>query len=170
MTDNRMREIKIEKVTLNVGCGADKDKLEKAEKLLKMLTNRKSVLTLSKTRSTFGVPKDKPVGIKVTLRGKAAEDMLKLALTGVENRLKPQQFDASGNFSFGIKEYIDMTNVKYNHEVGMMGFELTITLERAGFRVKKRRARTAKVGKSHVITPQETMQWLKDKYGATIVE
>jgi large subunit ribosomal protein L5 len=168
--ENGIRSIKIEKVTLNVGCGGDKDKLERAEKLLKMLTNRKSVITLSKTRSTFGVPKGKPVGVKVTLRGSPAEEMLKLALTGVENKLKPQQFDESGNFSFGLREYIDMANVKYNHEVGMMGFEIAATVERAGYSVKKRRIKTAKIGRQQRIKPQETMQWLKKKFGVEIVE
>ena len=63
-----MREIKIEKITLNIGCGDDKVKIEKSKKLLEMLTGKKPVITRSKKRSTFGVPKGKPLGVMVTLR------------------------------------------------------------------------------------------------------
>jgi len=165
-----MREIRIGKVTLNMGCGGDKAKMEKAGKLLTMLTNRKPIATLSKRRSTFGTTKGKPVGMKVTLRGKQAEDMLRLALTGVENKLKSGQFDKSGNFSFGIKEYIDMSDVKYSHEIGMLGFDVTVTLERPGFCIKKRGIRQSEIGGGHKITPEEAMQWLREKFGVQIAE
>lgn len=69
MEENPMRAIKIEKVTLNIGCGGDAEKIEKATKLLEMLTGRKTVITKSKRRSTFGISKGKPVGVMVTLRG-----------------------------------------------------------------------------------------------------
>jgi large subunit ribosomal protein L5 len=164
-----MREIKLEKVTLNIGCAGEKEKIERARKLLKMLTNKNGVLTVSKRRSTFGVPKGKPVGVKITLRGKEAENILRLALTGVENRLKKQQFDNSGNFSFGVAEYIEMANIKYDHEVGMMGFDVTVTLERPGYKVKKRKVKKGSVGHKHKIKPEEAMQWVKENFSVEIV-
>lgn len=163
-----MREIRIEKVVLNVGCGGDKEKIERAKKLLKMLTGRKPFITLSKRRSTFGIAKGKPVGVKVTLRGEAAERMLKLALTAVENKLKAQQFN-DGNFSFGVAEYIEMANVKYDHEIGMLGFDVTVSLERPGFRVKRRRVKRSKVGKRHKISSEEAMEWAKS-FGIEIIK
>ena len=54
-----MREIRIEKVTLNIGCGSDQDKLKRAQKLLQSLTDRKPLITRTKRRSTFGMPKKK---------------------------------------------------------------------------------------------------------------
>lgn len=163
-----MREIKLEKVTLNIGCAGEKDKIERAKKLLKLLTDKTGVVTLSRRRSTFGIAKGKPVGVKVTLRGKEAERILKLALTGVENRLKAQQFDDSGNFSFGVAEYIEMANIKYDHEVGMMGFDVTVTLERPGYKVKKRKVKRRSVGHKHKVKPEEAMQWAREKLGVEI--
>ena len=167
--ENKMREIRIEKVTLNVGCGGDRERIERAKMLLEMLTGRKPVVTLSKRRSTFGIAKGKPVGVMVTLRGKAAVNFLKLALTGVENKLKASQFTPDGNFSFGIREYIDMEGIKYKHEIGMLGFDVVVTLQRAGFRVKKRKVRKGKIGKSHKINKDEAINWVEQKFGVEVV-
>jgi len=100
--ENPMRKIKIEKVTLNIGCGTDANKLERGKKLLEILTGRNPLITKSKRRSTFGVAKGKPIGVMVTLRKKEAVEFLKKALQGVENKLKLSQFNSEGNFSFGI--------------------------------------------------------------------
>jgi len=163
-----MRIIRIEKVTLNIGCGDDTAKLEKAVKLLEYLTEKKPLVTKSKRRSTFGVAKGKPIGVKVTLRKKEAIEFLKKALTAVENKLKLSQFDAEGNFSFGIKEYIDIPGVRYSHEVGMMGLDVSATLERAGFRIKRRRIQKRKIPTKHKINKQEAIEWLKNNFGVKI--
>jgi large subunit ribosomal protein L5 len=166
---NPMRGIKIEKVTLNVGCGEDAQKIERAKKLLEMLAGRKPVVTVSKRRSTFGMPKGKPIGAMVTLRGKKAGDVLKLALSGVENRLKASQF-SDGNFSFGVSEYIEMEGVKYSHEIGTLGFDVSVTLARPGLRVEKRRIRTRRVSKKHKVSKDEAINWAKEKFGVSIIE
>jgi large subunit ribosomal protein L5 len=168
--ENSMRAIKIEKLTLNIGCGDDKNKIEKATKLLEMLTEKKPVITKSKRRSTFGIARGKPLGAMVTLRKKPAEEFLKKALVAVENKLNKRQFDVEGNFSFGIKEYIDIAGVKYLHEIGMMGLDVTVTLERAGFRVKKRRIQQRKIPAKHKINKEEAINWLKNKFGVEIIE
>jgi large subunit ribosomal protein L5 len=170
MPENPMKQIKIEKVTLNIGCGDDKTKLEKATKLLEYLTERKPVITKSKRRSTFGVAKGKPIGVMVTLRGKLAEDFLRRALEGVEKKLKFSQFDAEGNFSFGIKEYIDIPGVKYKHEIGMFGLNVSVTLERPGFRIKRRRIQQRKIPRKHKINKEEAANWLKNSFGVEIGE
>ena len=77
---NPMKEIRIEKVTINIGCGEPGEKLEKAKNLLEKLVERKIVLTKTKKRSTFGVPKGRTIGCKVTLRGQTAIDFLKRAI------------------------------------------------------------------------------------------
>jgi large subunit ribosomal protein L5 len=170
MQENPMRQIKIEKVTLNIGCGDDKAKLERATKLLEYLTERKPLITKSKRRSTFGIPKDKPIGTMVTLRGKTAVDFLKRALEGVEKKLKQSQFDAEGNFSFGIKEYIDMPSVKYKHDIGMLGLDVAVTLERPGFRIKRRRIQKRKIPRKHKINKEEAVNWLKNSFGVEVSE
>lgn len=164
-----MHRIEVEKIALNVGCGGDADKIEKATKLLGMLTERKPVITKSKRRSTFGVPKGKPVGVMITLRGKPAEDFLRRALYAVENKLKSSQFDNEGNFSFGVKEYIDIQNVKYSHEIGMFGLDVCVALKRPGFRIKQRKIQKREIPRKHKINKEEAMNFVKSKYGVEIV-
>jgi len=168
MTENIMREIKIEKITLNMGCGTDKNKLDRAKKLLEMLSGQKILTTLSRKRSTFGVTKGKPIGVKVTLRKERALKFLRGALSAVDNELKESQID-NGNFSIGIKEYIDLPDVQYDPEVGIMGLDVCVTLERPGFRVMRKKIKQSKISKKHKITKVETIEWLKNKFGVKIV-
>lgn len=165
-----MRKIRIEKVTLNIGCGDDKEKIERASKLLQILTDRKPTITKSKRRSTFGVTKGKPLGVMVTLRRKEAEEFFKKAIEGVEKKLKASCFDSSGNFNFGIKEYIDIPGVKYSHDVGMMGFDVAVTLERPGFRIKRRKMQQKQISKKHKITIEESKEWVKNTFGVDVIE
>lgn len=169
--ENPMREVRLEKVVVNVGCGGDADAIERAKKLIDMLTDsRKPVTTLSKRRSTFGVPKKKPVGVKVTLKGKQAMDFLKMSFEGVENRINASSFTDDGNFNFGVKEYIEMPGIKYRHDIGMFGFDVTATLKRAGFRLKYRRIQKKKIPSRHKIKKEEAISWVKRNFGVEIVE
>ena len=167
---NPMKRIEIDKVTLNVGCAGDLEKIERAKKLLEMLSGGTPTVTKSKRRSTFGIAKGKPVGVMVTLRGKKAEEFLKRALYAVDNKLKPSQFDSEGNFSFGVKEYIDIQGVKYSHQVGMLGLDVCVTLKRPGFRIKYRRVKKREIPKKHKISREEAIEWVKKKFGVEIVE
>lgn len=167
--ENPMQELKIEKLTLNIGAGDDKQKIEKSVKLLEMLTGKKPVITKSKKRSTFGVAKGKPIGTMVTLRKKDAEEFLKKTFVAKENKISASQFDKDGNFSFGIKEYIDIPGVRYAHDIGMMGFDVAVTVERKGFRINKRRAKKAKIPRKQKINKEETAEWLKNKFGVEII-
>jgi len=164
-----MRQIRIEKVVLNIGCGGDLQKIERAEKLLKYLTGREKVLiTKSKRRSTFGIAKGKPIGVKVTLRKKEALEFLKKAFAAVDNKLKASWFDEEGNFSFGIKEYIDLPGVKYKPEIGMLGMDVCVTLERPGFRIKRRKVQKRKIPKEHRISKEEAIEWVKKTFGVEV--
>jgi len=166
---NPMREIKIDKITLNVGCGDDATKLDRAKKLLEYITdNQVPMITKSKKRSTFGVPKHKPIGMKVTLRKQKAMEFFKSVLQSTENKVKVSQIDKEGNINFGIKDYIDLPNVRYKHEIGMMGFDVAVTLERAGYRIKRRRVQKRKIPKSHRINKEEVASWLKEKFGVQV--
>ena len=165
---NKMMEIRLEKVTLNMGCGGDKVKIEKAEKFLEKFTGEKTKITLSPKRSTFGLAKGKPTGVMVTIRKDTAEKILKDALKAVDMKIKKSQINA-GNFSFGVKESIDLPNFKYDPEIGIVGFDVCVTLERPGYRVKRRRYKKAKIGKKHLISKEETIDWLK-KMGVEIIE
>jgi len=150
-----------------VGCGDDKQKIEKAQKLLEKLTGSKSVVTASKRRSTFGVAKGRPLGAKVTLRKTKADEFFNSVLEAVDNKVKESQIDKDGNISFGIKEYIDLPNVRYSPEIGMLGMDVAVTVERPGYHVKRRRVRKAIIGKNHKINKEDTTSWLK-KRGVTV--
>ncbi|MBU5688399.1 MAG: 50S ribosomal protein L5 [Candidatus Aenigmarchaeota archaeon] len=165
---NPMRKVRLEKVTLNIGTTTDKEKLERALKLLEKLTGRKPVITKTHKRNTFGIAKGRPIGAKITLRGKEAEEMLKKILKGVDNIVKLKQING-GNFSIGVKEYIDLPGVNYDPDIGVLGFDCTVTLERPGFRVKRRKLRKAKIGKKHLITKEETVEWIKS-LGVNVIE
>jgi large subunit ribosomal protein L5 len=163
-----MREIKIEKLTINIGCGSSGDKLEKAKILLERLTNKKIVTTITRTRNTFGVAKGRPIGCKITLRKKEAQEFLKRSLDAVDKKLSKNSFDKQGNFSFGVKEHIDIPGVKYDPEIGIFGMDVCVTLERPGFRIKRKRIKS-EIGKKHLIKPEDAMEWLSKSYGVELV-
>jgi len=165
---NSMRKIRIEKITINIGCGEAGEKLERAKKLLENLTNRKVVITKTHRRTTFGMAKGRPIGCKVTLRRKDAKEFLERVLDAIDKKLSRTVFDSSGNFSFGIKEHIDIPGVRYDPEIGIFGMDVSVSLERPGFRVKRKKL-SSKVGKKHLIKPEEAIDWVTKNYGVQII-
>jgi large subunit ribosomal protein L5 len=168
MNENPMKEIRIEKVTLNIGCGSDQDKLKRAQKLLENLSEQKPFVTRAKTRTTFGVPKNKAIGVKVTLRKEKALNFLKDTLQAVDNEVKERQIN-DDNFSIGIKEYIDLPKANYDPEVGILGMDVCVTLERRGYSIKKQKNKKSKIGRKHLITKNEIIEWLKNNFGVNII-
>lgn len=169
MNENAMREIRIEKVVLNIGCGEAGEKLDKAKKLLERLIEKKVVISNTHDRTTFGMAKGRPIGVKVTLRGNDAMAFLKRALDAIDFKLFPQVFDTQGNFSFGIHEHIHLPGVKYDPEIGIFGMDVCVRLERRGYRVLKKKI-SSKMGKKHRITPQEAAAWAEKNLGVKIEE
>ena len=91
-------------------------------------------------------------------------------LKAVENRIKPKSYDIQGNFSFGISECIDIPEVEYDPEIGIIGLEVAVTLERRGYRVKKRKYNKSKIGKSHIITKDESIKYMETNFGVVVGE
>lgn len=166
---NRMREIRIEKITLNISTGGEGDKLAKAEKVLGSLTGRKPVRTLAKRAREFGVRTGIPIGCKVTLRGEAAEEFLKRAFEAVERVIKEAAFDNEGNFSFGIKEHIDIPGVKYDPEVGIFGMDVCVTPCRLGYRIKHRCRKRHRIPAAHRVTREEVISFVSQRFGVEVV-
>ncbi|MBI4399836.1 50S ribosomal protein L5 [Candidatus Micrarchaeota archaeon] len=165
MNDNKMKEISIEKITVNIGVGEAGQKLENARILLERLTNRKVVTTKAKIRNpVFKIKKGDPIGAKVTLRKQDAREFLKKALDAVDSKISERYFDKLGNFSFGVPEYIDFPGAKYDPKIGIIGFDVCVTLKRKGFRIKKRRRAKAKVGKKHLLSRDEAIQFVKNNF------
>ena len=161
--------ISIEKVTVNIGVGVAGEKLEKAKKLLEKLTGQKPVENKSDKRiPTWNIRPGLAIGSKVTLRGKKAIEFLNLALDARERKVKDSNFDNLGNFSFGIHEYIDVPGFKYDPDIGILGFDVSATLQKWGYRVKKRKRRTATPAKRHLITKKESMEYFKKNFSVVI--
>ena len=168
---NKMREIYIEKVSLNIGTGSPGEAMEKSLRLLKNLTGMKPVTTRTKKRiPAWGLRPGLQIGCKVTIRKQKAEELLKRVLAAKNDRLKPQNFDNNGNFSFGIQEYLDIPEAEYDIQVGIIGLEAAITLSRPGFRIKKRRNQKRKIPSHHGISKAEAIKFIQDKYSITLEE
>ena len=166
---NPMRQIKIEKLTLNIGSGTNNAKLEKGMKLIQNITGRPPVKTFTTKRiPTWGVRPGLPIGCKLTLRKKEAIEMLERLLKSKENQLSARQFDSSGNFSFGIHEYIDIPGAKYDPVIGIMGLEVCVTLERNGYRIKRRRSKSGKIPQKHSISKDEAIDYISNKFSIKV--
>lgn len=166
---NVMRAPKIEKVVVNIGVGQGGDQLTKAESLLTKLTERKPVRTVSSHKiPAWDLREGEPIGAKVTLRGKPAEEFLARAFSALDKRLKAGAFDKGGNFAFGLGEYIDMPGLKYDPDIGIMGFNVTVTMERPGFRIKRRKAGCKKVHSKTLVSREESIDFVKQKFGVEV--
>lgn len=167
---NPMREIKIEKVVVNIGVGDAGEKLIKAERVISLVTNHKAVQTLSNTTNKdLGIRKRMPIGCKVTLRGEDAIEFLKRAFWVKENRIADYSFDSEGNFSFGISDYTDFAGMKYDPDIGIFGMDICVTLGRKGTRVKRRKHARGRIPRDHRITPTEARDFVKAKLDVEVV-
>jgi large subunit ribosomal protein L5 len=163
---NPMQEIKIEKIVLSVGGTADY--LEKGVKLLKMLTGKKPARMKSKRRiPTWSVRPGLEIGAVVTLR-KNKEEFLKKMLNTVDNILKKKQI-SENNFSFGIKEYIEIPGIEYQRDIGIMGFDVTVVFKTAGRRVKLRKIKRSKIPKRQMISKDKIIKFMEEKFNTKFI-
>ncbi len=167
---NPMKVPSIDKITVHIGTGESGERLTNAEKLLQTIVKQKTVRAIAnKTIPAFSIKKKEPIGCKVTLRGKRAEDFLKMALNIVDNRLNASQFDNGGNFSFGIEEHTDFPGMKYDPSIGIFGMDVNVALRRPGYRINRRKIENRKIPKNHRLTKDDAISFVKSKYGAEVV-
>lgn len=166
---NPMQTIRIEKLTLNIGAGKDEGMLKKGTKLLKNLTGIEPVKTITNKRiQGWGLRPGLPIGVKITLRDDEAKALIPKLLSAKENRLKDACFDDNGNISFGIPEYVDIQDAKYDPEIGIIGLQVSITLDRPGFRVKKRKIRKQKLAPHHRISKTDAVAFMKEQFNINV--
>ena len=168
---SNIKDLRIEKITLNIGVGEPGDKLNKAMKLLETITNKKPVQTITMKRiPTWGVRPGLKIGCKVTLRKKRAEEVLARILVAKENKLEESKFDKEGNVSFGIKEYLEVPGVDYDPQIGIIGLEMAVTLERMGFRIKRRHNQKRRIKQKQRITKEEAIRFMQEKFKVKVGE
>ncbi len=168
--DHPMRMPRIEKVVVNLNVGKSGEPLEKANKVLSEITGRTPVKKKAKsTIRDFGIREGESIAVVVTLRKQEALDFLKKVLPVIDNKIPGRSFDKRGNFSFGLKEHIDIPGVKYDPEIGIFGMDICVTVNRPGQRIKIRKRQSRPIGKNHLLTPEESIAFVKQTLGVEIV-
>jgi len=167
---NPMRELLVEKVTVNIGVGSPGERLDFAKQLIgKLAGDRKPIETNARKREpVFKLRKGLAIGAKVTIRGKPALEFLEKAFTAKRKVISKRNFDKEGNFSFGVAEYIDFPGAKYDPEIGMFGFDVCVTVMRRGKRVTKRKLGKTKIGNKHKVSKDESIAFVQDKFGVKV--
>ncbi|MFH1915893.1 MAG: 50S ribosomal protein L5 [Nanoarchaeota archaeon] len=168
---NPMRKIRIAKVTLNIGAGKDQTILSKGVKLLEQITEVPPIKTVTQKRiAAWGLRPGLPIGCMTTLRKEPAKTLLSRLLKAKDSQLKESNFDDNGNVSFGIHEYIDIPQIKYDPEIGIIGFQVCVTLERPGYRIKRRKIMKRKIPLHHRISQQDAIEFMKQEFNIKLAE
>ena len=169
-SEGNIIEPRIAKITVNIGVGEAGEKLKKSEKVLQSITGQKPIETLSRTTSKdWALRKRMPIGCKVTLRKDIAEKFLIQALKTRDNKIADYSFDDQGHFSFGIPDHTLFEGQKYDPDIGIFGMDISITMEKPGYRIKTRRIDQRKIPKNHQVNRKQTMEYIKQKFKVEVV-
>lgn len=167
--ENPMRTVDIDKVTVNICVGNDKLGMQKADLLLRKLTNKTPVKNAARRRiATWRLRKGLAIGYKVTLRGEEAKKFLKWILDSKDGHLSRKSLDQFGNFSVGFNEYLDLNGMKYDADIGILGFEVMVTFSRPGYRIRTRDLNKRKIPKRHKVTPEEVVEYMTKNFGVRV--
>ncbi|KDE60328.1 50S ribosomal protein L5 [Halostagnicola sp. A56] len=166
---HEMRQPRVEKVVVHMGVGRGGRDLGKAEDIIEEVTGQQSVRTQAKrTEPEFGIREGEPIGTKVTLRDDDANEFLETALALAD--LSANQFDDTGNFSFGVEEHTDFPSQEYDPSIGIYGLDVTVNLVRPGYRVSKRDKATQQIPSRHRLTPEDAIAYLEGSFDVDVEE
>jgi large subunit ribosomal protein L5 len=128
---------RIAKITLNMGLGeavADKKIIENAVGDLTKIAGQRPVVTKArKAIAGFKIRQGYPVGVTVTLRGRAMYEFLDRFVTVALPRVRDfrgvsgRAFDGRGNYNIGVKEQIIFPEIDYDKIDVLRGLNISIT-------------------------------------------
>jgi large subunit ribosomal protein L5 len=168
--DHPMLRPRIEKVVVNLNVGKSGEPLEKANRVLKEITDQTPIKKKAKkTIRDFGIREGEPIAVVVTLRKQKAMNFLKKVIPIIDNKISKRSFDERGNFAFGLKEHIEIPGVKYDPEIGIFGMDVCVSVNRPGQRIKTRKRQSKAIGPKHLLTPEESIVFVKQTLGVEIV-
>ena len=128
---------KLEKITINVGCGEARDNSKVLDAVcndLAIITGQKPVITRARNSiANFKLREGMPIGAKVTLRAERMWEFLdrffNIALPRVRDFRGIQNggFDGRGNFAMGIKEQLIFPEIEYDKIDKIRGMDIVFT-------------------------------------------
>ena len=135
---NDLQIPRLDKIVLNIGCGAeavkDSKKAKAAQDDLTAIAGQQAVITKAKKSiAGFRVREDMPLGAKVTLRGNRMYDFLDRLVTIVMPRIRDfrgvpgTSFDGRGNYAMGMKEHIVFPEINFDKVDEVWGLDIVIT-------------------------------------------
>jgi large subunit ribosomal protein L5 len=132
---NDMQIPRLDKIVLNIGCGAeavkDSKKAKSAQEDLTAIAGQKALITTAKKSiAGFRVRDGMPMGAKVTLRGDRMYEFLDRLITIAMPRIRDfrgvsgKSFDGRGNYACGIKEHIVFPEIDYDKVDEVWGMDI----------------------------------------------
>jgi large subunit ribosomal protein L5 len=134
---NAMMLPKLDKIVVNIGCGAaavrDSKKAKSAQQDLTLITGQNAIVTKAKKSiAGFRVREDMPLGAKVTLRGIRMFEFMDRLTTIAMPRIRDfrgvsaKSFDGNGNYALGLKEHMVFPEINFDKVDENWGMDIVI--------------------------------------------
>lgn len=134
---NDMQIPRLDKIVLNIGCGAeavrDSKKAKSAQEDLTLIAGQKALTTTAKKSiAGFRVREEMPLGAKVTLRGDRMYEFLDRLITVAMPRIRDfrgvngKSFDGNGNYAMGLKEHLVFPEIDFDKIDENWGMDIVI--------------------------------------------
>jgi large subunit ribosomal protein L5 len=128
---------RLDKIVLNIGCGAaavrDSKKAKSAQGDLTLIAGQKALTTIAKKSiAGFRVREEMPMGAKVTLRGNRMYEFLDRLTTIAMPRIRDfrgvsgKSFDGRGNYAMGLKEHLVFPEIEFDKIDENWGMDIVI--------------------------------------------
>ena len=128
---------KLDKITINVGCGEARDNAKVLDAVMAdvtKITGQKPVITKAKKSvANFKLREGMNIGVKCTLRGDRMWEFLdrlfSVALPCVRDfrGINPNGFDGRGNYAMGVKEQLIFPEIEYDKIDKIRGMDIVFT-------------------------------------------